>query len=525
MSAPIGPAPVRLAELLASLSLGIDLGFGQPMGHVLRQCLIALRLGEQLDLDEAERATVYYAALLVNVGCITDAHEQAKWFGDDVALKATKYEYEPRTLAEAVGSLRLLGSGSGPIHRIRTILDFIVTGRSETADMITLHAERACDLGEQLRLEPPVLAALVASYERWDGKGWPGRLRGDAIPLAARIVQLAEFVEVAHRTDGVGGALTLAAQRRGSQFDPRLVDVLHLDAEKVFGDVDDIGSWDAIIDSEPALTVELDDERCDEALRAIARFVDVKSPFMVGHSLAVAELARTTAVRLGGSDDVAREVYRAGLIAGYGRLGVSNAIWDKRGQLSAGDWERVRLHPYLTERMVQRSPTLAGPGRLAVRLRERLDGSGYPNQLSAREISPLARVLAVADAYQAMREPRPYREPRSAAEAAAALRAEVVAGRLDADAVEGVLAVSGHRVVRRREGPQGLTRREVEVLRLLVLGLATKDIAARLVISPKTARNHIEHIYTKVGVSNRAGASLFAMTHGLLPVEGFSTLA
>lgn len=237
----------------------------------------------------------------------------------------------------------------------------------------------------------------------------------------------------------------------------------------------------------------------------------------------MAELGRAAALDLTGSEADGRDVYRAGLVAGYGRLGVSNAIWDKPGPLQESEWERVRLHPYITERMVQRSPTLAPPGRLAVRLRERLDGSGYPYHLPAREIPPLARVLAAADVYQSMREPRPYRDAHAVREAAAELRSEVGAGRMDGDAVEAVLAASGHRVVRRREGPRGLTRREVEVLRLLVLGLTAKDIAARLVISPKTARNHIEHIYTKIGASNRAGASLFAMQHGLLPEEGFRT--
>ena len=120
-------APVRLAELVASLSLGIDLGFGQPMEHVLRQCLIALRLGEQLGLDETERETIYYTALLVNVGCHSDAHEQAKWFGDDIALKATKYEHEPFSVRDVIGMVRLIGSGSAPLHRFRTGLEFAIS--------------------------------------------------------------------------------------------------------------------------------------------------------------------------------------------------------------------------------------------------------------------------------------------------------------------------------------------------------------------------------------------------------------
>ena len=242
---------------------------------------------------------------------------------------------------------------------------------------------------------------------------------------------------------------------------------------------------------------------------------------MIGHSVAVAELAAAAARHLGLPDDQVHTLYRAGLVHDFGRLGVSNSIWDKRGPLGAGEWERVRLHPYFTSRMLEQSPTLAPLARIAVQHQERLDGSGYPRGLEGSAITPLARVLGAADAYQAMREPRPYREPRPADEAAAELRADVRAGRLESDAVEAVLAAAGHRVVRRREGPAGLTAREVEVLRLLSCGLSNKQIAVRLTISPKTAGNHIEHIYTKIGTSNRAGASLFAMQHGLLPEEGF----
>jgi HD-GYP domain-containing protein (c-di-GMP phosphodiesterase class II) len=216
-----------------------------------------------------------------------------------------------------------------------------------------------------------------------------------------------------------------------------------------------------------------------------------------------------------------RSLRRAGLVHDLGRLGVSNAIWDKRGPLAAGEWERVRLQPYLTERMLRQSQALAPLAAIAVQHHERLDGSGYPRGLSGPGISQPARILGAADAYQATREPRPHRPARSAAEAAAELRADVKAGRLDADAVEAVLGAAGHRVARRHGGPAGLTQREVEVLRLLARGLSNKQIAERLVISPKTVANHVEHIYTKIDASTRAAASLFAMRQGLLPEDEF----
>jgi HD-GYP domain-containing protein (c-di-GMP phosphodiesterase class II) len=171
--------------------------------------------------------------------------------------------------------------------------------------------------------------------------------------------------------------------------------------------------------------------------------------------------------------------------------------------------------------MLQQSAVLAPLGAIAVQHRERLEGSGYPRGLRGVAISRPARILGAADAYQAMREPRPHRSERPADEAAAELRADVKAGRLDADAVEAILGAAGHRVSRRRESAAGLTAREVEVLRLLARGLSNKEIAMQLVISPKTAGNHIEHIYSKIGASTRAKASLFAMQYGLLPEEQF----
>ena len=516
-------SPVRLAEIVAALSLGIDLGFSQPMEHVLRQCMIALRVAELIGLDDQARAAVYYSALLVNVGCHSDAHEQAKWFGDDIALKATKFGYEPRSAREALGMVRLLGAGGSPLHRVRTGIEFAVSGRHDVDEMLAQHAKLARQLADRLDLPNEVGSALACSYERWDGKGWPGEVAGDGAPVASRIVQLAEYVEVAYRTGGTTAARAIAQRRSGTQFDPNLVRTLCDHADEIFEGLSQVGTWQMVIDAEPALTVVLPSAGVDRALRAIAEFVDLKSPYMLGHSTAVAQLAAAAGRHLNLGHDEIRTLQRAGLVHEFGRLGVSNAIWDKPGPLGAGEWERVRLHPYYAERMLQQSHALAPLARIVVQQRERLDGSGYPRGLPGSAISPLARILSAADAYQAMREERPHRPALSAPDAAGELRAAVRAGHLDGDAVDAVLIAAGHRVARRQEGPSGLTTREVEVLKLVARGLSNKQIAARLVISPKTAGNHIEHIYSKIGANNRAAAGLFAMQHGLLPEERFPT--
>jgi HD-GYP domain-containing protein (c-di-GMP phosphodiesterase class II) len=510
---------VRLAELVAALSLGIDLGFGQPMEHVLRQCRIAMCIAERLDLGDEVRASAYWTALLVNVGCHTDAHEQAKWFGDDIALKGDKYAYDLHGPRSMLAGVRRIGAGRAPLHRFLIGLEFAVSGHRDVDGMIAQHAALARALAEGLRLPGDVLDALGASYEQWDGKGWPGALRGDSVPMAARIAQLAEFAEVAHRTGGTAAVRELARARSGKQFDPALCALMRDCADDVLGDLDATSSWESVVAAEPALGHVLTGAELDSALVAIADFVNLKSPYLLGHARALADLAADAAAGFGLPAAGQRLVRRAALVSGFGRLGISNAIWDKPGPLGAGEWERVRLHPYLTERMLRQSPALAAYGAVAAQQRERLDGSGYPRGLSGAAITPPARLLAAADAYQAMAEPRPHRSARSPDDAARTLRAEAVAGRLDAAAVDAVLAAAGHRVPRRRDRPAGLTAREAEVLVLLARGLSNKEVARALVISPKTAGNHVEHIYAKIGASNRAGASLFAVRHGLLPEQ------
>ena len=512
---------VRLAELVAALSLGIDLGFGQPMEHVLRQCLIALRLSEQIGMDEEARVSVYYAALLINVGCHADAHEQAKWFGDDIAMKAQKYDPARQlgTLRGAVAGLRALGSGRPPLHRFRVGLEFLLSGHRDVSRMIASHAKLAKTLAEQLKLPRQVADALGSAYESWDGGGWPGALSGAEIPIASRIATLAEYAEVAHRVGGMRGVVALAETRGGSQFDPALSLLLRQHGESIFAGMDSGRAWDSVVSQEPALAVVLTDAEFDAALLAIANFVDLKSPYMLGHSAAVAELSAATGNALGLAAGDVSMLRRAALVHAFGRLGVSNSIWDKPGPLGAGEWERVRMQPYYTDRMLNQSTALLPLAAIVAHCRERLDGSGYPRGLTGGAISRQGRILAAADVYRALREPRPHRAALTSDDAARVTREEARAGRLDPELVEAVLSAAGHRSKQRRDGPAGLTVREVDVLRLLARGLSTKTLAEKLGMSPKTAGNHIEHIYVKINANNRVSASLFAVEHGLLPEE------
>jgi HD-GYP domain-containing protein (c-di-GMP phosphodiesterase class II) len=193
-------------------------------------------------------------------------------------------------------------------------------------------------LGEQLGLPDQVLDALGAAYETWDGRGWPGELKGADVPLASRLSQLAEFVEVAYRSGGVEAAKRLARERADKQFDPELAELVCSEGEMILSGLDAVETWDAVIEAEPALAVVLSWDRFDAALLAIANFVDLKSPYSLGHSRAVADLAAAAGAQLGLSEADLRTLRRAGLVHDFGRLGVSNAIWDKKGPLGVGDW-------------------------------------------------------------------------------------------------------------------------------------------------------------------------------------------
>jgi HD-GYP domain-containing protein (c-di-GMP phosphodiesterase class II) len=196
-------------------------------------------------------------------------------------------------------------------------------------------------------------------------------------------------------------------------------------------------------------------------------------------------------------------------------VAVSPRIWQKPGPLTADEWEQVRLHPYHTERILSRSPFLSVLAPIAGAHHERLDGSGYHRGATAPELGVAERLLAAADVYCALIEPRPHRAPLQPEQAAQTLAAEAGAGRLDPDAVAAVLEEAGQPPPR-VERPAGLTEREAEVVAMLARGLQTKQVAHALGISAKTADRHVQNAYRKIGVSTRAAATLFAMEHGLV---------
>lgn len=510
---------LRLAELIAALSLATDLGMGQPMTQALRTCLIALAVGRVLGFSERDLADTYYTTLLRFVGCTSDSHEFLDFAaGDDVGFRqmlagvanGTPDEVAPHLIR----FLRQARVGGDIASRVREALG---SRSGVAARSMTAHCEVASMLAARLGLSATVCNALRHGFERWDGHGFPDGRSGEDVPAAVRLALVARDIEVLTRMHGNDAARHLLRERRGRAHDPLLVDAFLRHGSRILSEIEGCDAWNELLRREPCGPVWVPAGRIDEALTAFADFADVKAPFTLGHSRGVAQLGEAAARSLGFSDRDVTRVRRAALLHDLGRAGISNALWEREGALSMEQWERVRLHAYYTERILTCCEFLRPMGTLAGEHHERLDGSGYHRASRAAELDRAARVLASADACQAMLQARPHRPARTLDEAARELYSDVSAGKLDAECVEAVLAAAGVPPRRTaRSWPGGLTDREVQVLRLMAQGLSNREMSSALGITPKTVGHHVQHIYDKLGLSTRAAAAVFALEQGLL---------
>lgn len=509
---------VRLADLLAGLSLISDHGLGLPPDDAVRSCLVATALARELDLHEREVADVFYDSLLQHVGCTGYAHETYLVWSDDLAAnraaqrtnfadpKELLTAYLPTLLREVEGwkqaqiAVRFLTKGPGFLKRF---------------------AAASCEVAEQtarrLGLTGDVQRSLRQYSEWWNGKGVPQGLRGEDIALTGRVVQVAS---VGAKFDVLGGlelAVDAVRRRAGSIFDPAIAATFVAHAAELLQAASHGDPRRRVLEAEPEPVRFVPKARLPELAAAFGDLADLKTPFTHGHSTGVARLAHAAGENLGLEPEELARLQVAALLHDLGRVAISNAVWEKPGPLTTGEWEQVRLHPYHSERILSSTAALEPMAAIAGMHHERMDGSGYHRGCAAAQIPFPARVLAAADSMQAMTQARPHRDALTVDEAAERLQHEARAGRLDPDAVRTVVDVAGG-LPQRRAGlrPAGLSEREVEVLRLVAQGLSNREVAGRLYISPRTAEHHVQHIYAKIGGSSRASAALFAMEHGLL---------
>jgi HD-GYP domain-containing protein (c-di-GMP phosphodiesterase class II) len=519
---------IRTADVLGALSAAADLALGMPEGHAARSCYLGMAIADRLNLSPEEKATVYYSELLMDAGCTSWAgYVATALMGDEMGARRDFYFYrDARNPFDVLGWLQEYMAVGAPAHvRARRILDFSVHGKEFAREALQNTAEVALRFAERLGMPGEVQSTLWCVYEQWDGKG-PNRARGDAIPIASRIVAVTSLLEAFHATGGRTAALRVAQGRSGKAFDPLLVEAfLSIAQDEAFWEgFEEDRVWETVLSMEPLSPHRFfPEERLADVSMALGDFADLKSFYAAGHSRRVGDLAARIAGRMLGESE-AETVRLAGLTHDLGLVAVPSFVLHKaQEELSPAEWEQLRLHPYHTERILSRIPAFSAVIPLAGAHHERVDGQGYYRGLAGAQIPRGARIVAVADRYDELTHGLPGQPPLDAASALERLRAD--AGKaysedcirsLEEEVLSDGPSRAGKRGSRRQEWPAGLTSREVEILRLLAGGLSRREMAGQLFLSEHTVRHHLEHIYNKIGVSTRVAATLFAVENDLL---------
>lgn len=511
-----------MADVLGGLSIVADLGYGLPPEEAMRSCLIATGLARTMGLSEDDVAVTFYTALLFHVGCSTFSHELAAIHGDEVAANsvAAKIDFsDPRAVITTF--IPESTRGMNPLSRLRAGAEIAVRGKEIGRRLDTSNCEVARETARRIGLREPVQRALYEIHEWWNGRGVPRGLAGEATSVSARMARLATDAAVLVRVAGLDAAVEELRDRAGRTLDPAIVDVFARNASALMREANAGDPRERIIEVEPEPVFEIDEAHLPEVAAAFGDIADVKTPYTHGHSGEVARLAVGAGDRMRLDAQAVAELRIAGLLHDLGRVGISDGIWEKPGALTTAEWEQVRMHAYHSERILAGSEILRPLSRLAGMHHERLDGSGYHRGSSARDLGMPARILMAADAFQAMTQRRPHREAMTPQRAAEQLAEDARRGVLDPDVVVAVVETAGQPRARRAVAtPRGLSDREIEVLRLIAEGLSNPGIAKRLSISRRTAEHHVQHIYTKIGVSSRAAATLFALENDLLLPAG-----
>jgi HD-GYP domain-containing protein (c-di-GMP phosphodiesterase class II) len=434
------PGHIALSDVLGGLSYALDLTEGEPPGHAIRSCMIGMRLADEIGLDAETRSHLFYALLLKDAGCSANSARMAALFGadDHQAKRTSKRVNWSRRFPAFVWALRTVAPDGPARARLDRLLAIKAEGEVTRA-LMQARCDRGAEIAYLLGFDAPTAEAIRALDEHWDGEGQPRGLRGEEIPLLGRILTLAQTAEIFHAAGGVGSAWRVARRRSGGWFDPNLVDA--------FGAMRfDIAFWQSLRDGdlaawEPADRLLVADEaRLDAIAYAFAGVIDAKSPWTYRHSDRTCVIVLGLATALGADDELSA-LRRAALLHDVGKLAVSNRILDKPGRLTAFELAIVRGHAAMTRRILERVPGFRGLAGTAAAHHERLDGSGYPDGLTAEELTTHMRLLAVADVYEALTSERPYRRAMSSEAALRIVRAEAPHA-LDAHAADALAGLA-----------------------------------------------------------------------------------
>lgn len=473
---------ISLSEVISALSFALDLTEGAVHGHALRSCLLGMRIAEEAQLPFDLRSSLYYALLLKDIGCSSNASRMCQIVGgDDRAVKAgVKYEDWTKPHKPSLSTLRLLWKNvlpdAGPGAKVARIVRIGATQHRNNKEMITLRCDRGASIVTKLGMGQIAAQAVRSLDEHWDGSGYPERSKGERIPLLARICAVAQHLDVFFIGRGAEAAIQTLQQRSGKWFDPELVRVavsLHRKGA-LWANCSANESQDetrrVALDLDPARRQHLEAAQIDLICEAFAEVVDAKSHFTFCHSMGVADAAFAIAQHIGLSHERVQLVRRAALLHDIGKLSVSNSILDKQGKLTDEEWKAVYQHPVHTRRILERVGPLREIAVIAGEHHEKLDGTGYPDRLMARDLSLESRIIAVADVYGSLLEDRPYRAGLALDQIVSIMR-ELTPYKLDLDCFDVLLSVASQ-------------QREVSPVPPIRAGIETAKLAEAYSIGP-----------------------------------------
>jgi putative nucleotidyltransferase with HDIG domain len=506
----------RKAEILGALSLATDLADGFEEGQALRTATTAARLATLAGRDLDTRRDAYFAGVLRFVGCTAFSHEEARDYaaGQDIGMQramATVDLSSARDFLQAV--LFRVGKGAPPGARVRGVAR-LLTDPAAPVKFSTAQCEVAVRISDQLGMGAAVRAALEQKEERWDGRGVPGGLRGDALHIVQRLVTVAHLSHLFLAAVGIEGTRAMLRSRSAGHFDPDLAGLAEQHLEELVA-VSARGTWADYLDAEPPPHARAEDDDIERYARAFARIADLKSPWRTGHSEEVARLAAAAAEVFPMTAGERKRVLLAALLHDVGTTAIPNAVWDKPRALDPVERDRMELHCAHSVRILRRTGLFADLAALVALHHERPDGGGYPQASTAVGLS--AQILGAADVIAALTAARAHRPALTLAEAREVMLAQAREGRFEPRVVDAVLAAAGDGPVQTHgRHPDDLSSRELEVLLLVATGKTNKQIAADLALSTRTVDHHVANIFSKTRVSTRAAAALYAMEHGLL---------
>jgi HD-GYP domain-containing protein (c-di-GMP phosphodiesterase class II) len=404
-----------LSEVVSALSCALDITEGQPEGHAVRSCMIGMRLAREIYLMPRQRSALFYALLLKDLGCSTNASKLAHLFG--ACDRQTKCDLKTTNWARQTGRIGFVLRNVSPretlLARVGRFMKVARSGAAAARELIELRCDRGAAIARTLLMPEETATAIQSLDEHWNGQGHARGLAGEQIPMLSRIMNLAQTAEVFYRRDGLDGMLSMARARSGQWFDPDLVKALESARN-------DSAFWDKLhaksllteaMAFEPQeVAVAATEDHLDRLAAGFSQVIDAKSPWTYRHSDGVATVAVGVAEVLGFDAAAVRKIRRAALVHDMGKLGVSNLILDKPGKLEPDELAAMRKHPWFTRQILSRVSGFAELANIAAAHHERLDGKGYDRGLDASNLSQEVRILTLSDMFEALASRRPYRQ-------------------------------------------------------------------------------------------------------------------